>query len=101
MRSVKVLTFPGCPNHRATVELVRKVARDLGVEVEVGEVLVLSPEDAAHFRFLGSPTVQVDGTDIEPERRRDAAYSISCRIYGVSGIPSREMIASALVEVAP
>lgn len=100
MRIVNVLTFPGCPNHLPTLDLVRNVARELQIDVELREVIVQSPEDAARLRFLGSPTVQVDGADIESGRRQDLGYSIACRIYGDSGIPPREMIALALEEVA-
>lgn len=100
MRRVKVLTFQGCPNHRPTVELIREVASELHIEVELREVEVQDPEDAARLRFLGSPTVQVDGTDIEPRRRQDSGYGMSCRMYGVSGIPPRALVASALVDTA-
>jgi hypothetical protein len=99
VRTVKVLTFEGCPNHRPTVELIHDVARELRIDVEVHEVEVSDPEDATRLRFLGSPTVQVDGADIEPGRRQDSGYGMSCRMYGVSGIPPRALVVSALTDV--
>jgi len=53
--------------------------------------------DVERLRFLGSPTVLVDGVDIEPEARHRTDYSYSCRMYsGVSGLPSEEMLMAAL-----
>jgi hypothetical protein len=93
---VSVLFFEGCPNHQATAELVRDVAQSLGVNAEILQVEVKGLEEARQLRFLGSPTVQVEGEDIEAERRDHTDYAMSCRIYGTSGIPPREMVVSAL-----
>jgi hypothetical protein len=93
---IDILFFRGCPNHMPTVSLVQEVVRDLGIQAIVQEVEVKEPTDAMRLRFLGSPTVQVEGRDIEPERWDDRQYALSCRMYGASGIPSRELVASAL-----
>jgi hypothetical protein len=56
------------------------------------------------LRFLGSPTVRVDGVDVEPgaEKRRDFAFS--CRIYrsedGASEQPAESWVRDALIEAA-
>lgn len=58
-------------------------------------------DQAEKLRFLGSPTVQIDGRDIEVKRRSNAA-SFSCRIYktpaGTSAVPVKEMIVDAILE---
>ena len=66
MVTVEVLFFDGCPNHEPTVQLVRDVVAALGVAAELREVTVESAEDAEALRFLGSPSVRVNGRDIEP-----------------------------------
>ena len=77
--------------------MVKRVIADLGIPADVEEVEVTSPDDVARLRFLGSPTVLVDGVDIEPEARNRADYSYSCRMYsGVSGLPSEKMLIAAL-----
>jgi len=96
-----VLYFPGCPNHRPTVDLVREILAELEVESVVREIEVRTLDEARRLRFLGSPTVRVDGVDIEPDRRRDEAFAMVCRVYGGSGrpptgVPSRELVVSAL-----
>lgn len=100
--NVRVLYFVGCPNHAPAVELVRDVVAKLGVEAEVVEVEVTNPADAERLRFLGSPTILVDGVDIEPAARDRADFGFSCRTYDGQGTPPREMLAAALLEpVAP
>ncbi len=94
--NVRVLYFDDCPNHPLAVELVRSVVAELGIETSVDEVKVTSQEDAERLRFLGSPTIQVDGVDIDPTARSRTDFAISCRRYGSSGVPSRDLLAAAL-----
>jgi UDP-N-acetylglucosamine enolpyruvyl transferase len=63
---IQVLMSPGCGHGVRTVELVAEVVRAHGVEAEVETLLVESAADAARLGFPGSPTVRVDGVDIEP-----------------------------------
>jgi mercuric ion transport protein len=89
---VQVLYFQGCPNHKPAVNLIRSVDPDAMVE----EVEVNSPADAERLRFLGSPTILVDGIDVEPSARNRTDFGFSCRTYDGRGLPSRELIAAAL-----
>ena len=97
---VDVLYFAGCPHHKPAVALVRDVAADLGLEAEVEEVEVNIQADAERHRFLGSPTIQVDGLDVEPAARDRHDYAFSCRMYAGQGTPPRDMLAAALLEAA-
>lgn len=93
---VEVLYFEGCPNHEPAVRLAREVLAELGKDVPVEVVEITSPEDAERLRFLGSPTILVDGVDVEPSARTRADYGFSCRTYGGKGVPPRELIADAV-----
>ena len=73
------LYFDGCPNHEPAVALVERVDRDLGSGAEVRLVNVPDREAANRLRFLGSPTIRVDGVDPLTEERND--YALSCRIF--------------------
>lgn len=64
--SVEVQMSPGCGHGQKTVELVRGVLDALAPDGRVETVTVATIEDAERLRFRGSPTVLVDGTDIEP-----------------------------------
>lgn len=52
--------------------------------------------------FLGSPSIRVNGLDVEPEARRARASGIMCRTYAVNGrregLPSHEMLRQAMRE---
>ena len=99
-RRVQLLYFEGCPNHAATQELVERVAAELGVEVEIERVEVPDADTAATLRFLGSPTVRVEGRDVEPGAEERHEYVLSCRIYrgehGLAGQPDAAWIRAAL-----
>lgn len=93
---VDFLYFEGCPNHQPAVDRLRRVLAELGMDVGVEEVKVATQADAQRLGFLGSPTIQVDGVDIEPDSRNRTDYGLSCRLYGGEGLPSREMLVRAL-----
>src|SRR5579871_6168323 len=78
---IEVLYFEGCPNHGATVAAVRQVLIAEGRSAEIEEVEVRTPEEAELRRFLGSPTVRINGLDIEPEARASKSYGFGCRTY--------------------
>ncbi|SRR5712691_3560160 len=94
---IEVLYFDGCPNHAPTVERVKQIAGDLGLQIGVEEMNVTSVDEAQRLRFLGSPTVRVNGIDIEPSAQGRTNYGLSCRVYsGLSGLPPDDLIVAAL-----
>lgn len=95
---IDILYFDGCPNHLRTTELIRDVVRSLGLDATIREVVVHDADQAARLRFLGSPTIQINGEDVEPAVRSRVDYSFSCRMYGRSGSPPRALIEQALRE---
>ena len=95
---VEVLHFEGCPNVTPTLELIRDVSTSLGVGVEIAHIEVRSVEEAIRTRFLGSPTVRVDGRDLDPAARSRTDFTLGCRLYGASGVPPRDMIERALIK---
>lgn len=97
---IEVLSFAGCPHREETVTRARDVVSALGVRAEVCEVEVRDDADAGRLRFPGSPTVRIDGIDVEPIAERNVAGALSCRMYGTSGVPSRELLASAIATAA-
>jgi hypothetical protein len=95
---VRVLYFEGCANSDETLELVCRVASAQGVDAPIEFLEVRSLEEAIHLRFLGSPSVQIDGVDVDPAARNRADFGFACRLYGNSGVPPAEMIAVAIRE---
>ena len=95
---VEILFFEGCPNHQPTADLARATLRELGLTVSVREIGISTDEDARRHRFLGSPSIRVNGADIEAEARDRSDYAMSCRMYGSSGLPPKELLVAALRE---
>lgn len=97
---IEVLYFDGCPNHKPALERVRQVLAEEGLFAEVLEVNVSEPSIAQKVGFLGSPSIRVNGLDVEPEARRARAYGMMCRTYTVNGqregLPSCETLRQAM-----
>lgn len=98
---VEVLYFEGCPNHAPAVRLAREVIGELGLDAKVEEVEVKTPEEALELRFLGSPSVQVNGVDVEPSARGRTDFGFCCRTYNGKGVPQRELVVAALQGTGP
>jgi hypothetical protein len=73
---VRVLYTDGCPNASTVIDIIERVANDSGIPVIVDRVLVTSQEQAMKLRCLGSPTIQINGLDIDPFARGSAAFGL-------------------------
>ncbi len=93
---VEVLSFKGCPNFELAVARLRAVLAVEGWNGEIAEVEVNDEASAERLHFPGSPTIRIDGRDVEPGAQgRPAAFA--CRRYP-GGAPSEEMIRAAVRE---
>lgn len=98
---VEVLYVAECPSHLGAVKLVREVLTAQGVTAEIQEVLVADQRMASELRFLGSPTIRINGRDVAGESQTEQSFGLSCRLYAGSkhvGLPPAEMIHHAVVE---
>ena len=100
---VEVLYFKGCPNHQPAVARVRQALSVEGIGIPVEEVEVTDAAMAQELGFLGSPSIRVDGLDVEPEARGLRTFGFGCRTYSDakgsrSGLPSISIIRRALTE---
>ena len=104
-KDVEVMVFEGCPNVDVALERARAAVSDSKVPASVRLVHVENDHEAQRQRFLGSPTVRVDGRDIDPSAKDRDDFGMQCRVYSVSGrldgAPPKEWIASALRGESP
>jgi hypothetical protein len=63
---LEILKTEGCSHGAEAERLVREVVAALVPDAELGVTVVESPERAVALGFAGSPTVRVDGVDLEP-----------------------------------
>ena len=98
---LEVLYFDGCPSHDRLLPVLRELAAEHAVELKQRRIETV--EHAEDARFLGSPTVRVDGVDVEPSAQARMDFGLKCRLYPSSdgrtgGVPPRAWIARALCE---
>lgn len=74
---VKVLSAHGCGNTPPTVALVEAVAAELSLSIDLSQLVLTGPEEVSRHRFYGSPTVQVNGLDIDPDMRNQLSYGFT------------------------
>lgn len=73
-KTVTVLRDEDCGSPAIT--RIKDLAAKLGLEVQVVEVLVTTQKQAEERRYLGSPTVQIKGLDIDPKARARTSFGL-------------------------
>jgi hypothetical protein len=95
---VELLYFDGCPGIDRVAPMVSPLAEAAGARVV--QRRVETSDEAEAQRFLGSPTVRVDGVDVEPGAEQRDDYGLKCRLYqtadGLAGAPDEAWIRDAL-----
>jgi hypothetical protein len=101
---IEVLYVQGCPHYPATLALVERARAEVGIDTELRTSLILDQAAADQARFPGSPTVRVDGRDVEPGSEPAAEYVLGCRLYRLehrfAGRPEERWIREALLRAA-
>ena len=101
---IEILYFRDCPNYLPAVANVRKALREERVSAEVRHVEVLDGAQAAATGFLGSPSVRVNGVDVEPTARSATTEGFCCRTYiganGTKGAPDVDLIRESIRRLA-
>jgi len=97
---IEFLFWRGCPSHPEAHELLAEVLAARGVQATVEEREVTTQEEAEQLRFPGSPTIRVDGRDVDPAGA-ESRPALTCRIYYLpdgrpSPVPTREQLKEAL-----
>lgn len=99
-QQIEIVYFAGCPNVALASERTREAIRIAGVPAHVSLVEIKDADDAVTRRFLGSPSIRVDGIDVEPAARERDDFGLQCRVYAVGdrleGAPPAAWIAAVL-----
>ncbi len=96
--TIELLYFEGCPSWEVTQELLETVLNEQNLQAGVQLVRVETDDEAKQQRFVGSPSIRINGEDLFPVDHED--YALGCRVYqtpdGMRGVPTATMIADAL-----
>jgi hypothetical protein len=99
---IEVLYVQDCPHYPATLALVERVRAELGIDADLHTSVIVDQAAADQARFPGSPTVQVDGRDVEPGSEPATEYLVGCRLYRLehrfAGQPEERWIREALLQ---
>lgn len=74
---VKIVSLAKCSATVPTINLVKETAEELGIVIDFSHVVVKNAEEANFHRLIGSPTVQINGIDIEPQARKISRFGIT------------------------
>ena len=74
---VKVASLEKCSATDMTIALVREVATELGVKIDFEHVIVKTRDDAIAHRHIGSPTVHINGLDIDQGARGSDQFGVT------------------------
>lgn len=90
-----------CAHHDEARALIQEAFDEVGITgVEVAETMVRTEEDAIDAKCLGSPTIRVDGLDVEYQEREPDEMTAGCRYFntpaGWKPLPEKGMLVRAL-----
>ena len=96
---IRFLYWDDCQSHDDALARLRRCIDNEGVEADLQIIRVQTLEEAVKFRFVGSPTILVNGDDIDPPKT--SHYALTCRGYSledgrISPLPPESLILKAL-----
>ena len=102
---VELLWFSDCPNHATARRMLAEVIAEFVPGTPFRDLDATDPATAARLHFPGSPTIRVDGRDVDPSYVDPGDYTPRCRLYrtesGLRGLPERRWIEDALRRTGP
>ena len=94
---IEVLYVPNCPNHAVALERLREILAGESLEAHLNEVLVSDARMAQSLKFPGSPTIRINGQDVEPQSEQITSFGLMCRLYSDGrGAPSQQGLRAAI-----
>lgn len=96
---IEILYVPECPHLGETLANINEVLRTEGVHSEIEHVAITDAQSAEATRFHGSPSIRINGLDIEGEMSESKNFGMNCRLYPGEtrqGVPPKGMIQAAV-----
>ncbi len=100
MLRIQLLYWPDCPSHDTAEAMVRQIAAEQAIPVDIERVEILAEDQGKAVCFPGSPTIRVEAQDVEPGWTPCTDCTPRCRIYQhggrLSGLPDPAWVRAAL-----
>ncbi len=104
---IELLYFEGCPSFGKADEYIREITEEEGLDRDYEMINVQTDKKGYTLKFLGSPTILVNGKDIEEGVPEAESFRLKCRVYQIDGrlmsCPPKEFIRTAILKphIAP
>jgi len=89
-----------CANHHLAEDMLAGVLSEFGVRESIERIDIPDAEKGKLVTFPGSPTIRIDGADVEPDWQPCNDCTPCCRLYmtaeGLKGLPERDWIVHAI-----
>jgi len=99
---IEILYFEGCPSFKPALNILNQILEEERIEASVKRINVDSENLVKVHRFLGSPSIKINGRDIEIDSRSSNEFGKRCRIFdnnGVpGGVPPKSMVRRAILD---
>lgn len=96
---IELLYYPECPSHGRALEMIHDALQSEGLHAEIEVIRIDTPQQAEQHRFIGSPTIRIDGHEVQPQPH--LPYRLTCRTFQhedgrLSPLPSLQTLRAAL-----
>jgi glutaredoxin len=99
MTNIEFYYFDGCPSYKKALEYLKEIIDEENIDANLKLIRVESPKEAQKVGFQGSPSIKINGQDMEGKM---GEISFTCRIYNIEGsligIPSKEYIREKILK---
>ena len=98
---IEFFYYQDCPSYKEALNRLRKALACEKIQEDIQVTEVNDEQHAIDLNFIGSPTIRINGLDME-QPQPGPPYRCTCRVYTlddgrISPVPSLEMIRRALV----
>lgn len=76
---IELLYYPDCPSHERALELLQEALKQEGLSAEIAVIRIETEHEAERHRFVGSPTIRVNGIEVQPLPH--LPYRLTCRTF--------------------
>ncbi|MBI3535989.1 MAG: DUF2703 domain-containing protein [Chloroflexi bacterium] len=100
---IELLYTADCAHYVTARKLLNEVVAEEKIATTIEEIRVMNEQDARRLEFLGSPSIRVEGMDVESFSTQPRKSSLRCRLYrengSAFGYPPKNMIRSTILAV--
>jgi hypothetical protein len=98
---IEFLYWEDCPSHGTAWNRLQAILKEKDLKTQVTRIQIQTDEDARQWDFCGSPTIRINGQDIDPQGAQAQRIGLNCRIYHtpdgrITPAPPDEMIRKAI-----